>query len=118
MKIFVDHCVNRDIIEALRSLHIQIETALEAGLESATDAEIFTHALKTSSILLTFDKDFGNIIRFKIRKSHGIVIVYVEGMPREEILRRTINFFQHVSAEKLKARLFIIESDGIRIWPK
>ncbi|MBI5748906.1 MAG: DUF5615 family PIN-like protein, partial [Nitrospinae bacterium] len=99
MKNFVDHSENIDVIEALRSLHIRIETALEAGLNSAEDTEIFTHSLKTSSILLTFDKDFGNIIRFKIRESHGIVIVYVEGMSREEILRRTINFFQHTTAE-------------------
>src|SRR3989338_536303 len=104
MKIFADHCVNRDVIEALRPLHIQIETAMDAGLASAEDAEIFTHALKTHSTLLTFDKDFGNIIRFNIRKSQGIVIIYIEGMSRQEILQRTIGFFQHITPEKLKSK--------------
>ena|SRR3989338_2984289 len=118
MRIFADQCVNTDIIEALRNLRLQVITASEAGLDRAGDAEIFAYCLKNSRILLTFDKDFGNIIRFNIRKSHGTVIVYIEGMSREEILHRTISFFQHTTANKLKSRLFIIEPEDIRIWPK
>src|SRR3989338_6164643 len=118
IKIFVDQCVNTEVVEALRNSACQVKTAREEKLDRASDNEIFGYCLKNSLVLLTFDKDFGNIIRFNIRKSQGLVVVYVEGMSREKILKRTINFFQHVTAKKLKSRLFIIESESIRIWPK
>jgi predicted nuclease of predicted toxin-antitoxin system len=69
MKIFADHCVHTDVVEMLRSLGFQVQKASEVNLEKSSDEEIFNYAVKTKQVLLTFDKDFGNIIRFNIRKS-------------------------------------------------
>ena len=116
MKILADQCVNTDVVDALRKIGLAVEKAIEKRLEMATDEEIFNHILKTGQILLTFDKDFGNIIRFNIRRSQGVVIVYVEGMSRAEIILRTTEFFQKTKEKELKGGLFLIEPKRIRIW--
>src|SRR3989338_7628182 len=109
MNIFADQCVNTDVVDALRKIGFDIETAIEKRLETASDEEIFSHCLKAGQALLTFDKDFGNIIRFNISRSQGVVVVYVEGMSRAEIILRTTEFFQKTKEKELKGGLFLIE---------
>ena len=118
MRIFADHCVHTDVVKALCQIGIKVERACEIGLEKSSDEEIFNYILKTSQILLTFDKDFGNIIRFNIRNSAGIVVVCTERMSREIIIERIVSFFQSIKAKDLKGTLFLIKPEGIRIWPK
>lgn len=118
MRIFADHCVHTEVIESLRQRGFKIERAIEVNLEKSSDEEIFNYILETSQILLTFDKDFGNIIRFDIKNSAGVVIVYTEGILRDIVIKRVIKFFQRIKEKELKSTLFIIEPEKIRIWHK
>ena len=118
MTIFADHCVNTDVVNALRENGFEIERASEKDLDKATDEEIFSYVLKRKQVLLTFDKDFGNIVRFNIRQSKGIVIVYVERMDKKQIMDKTVAFFKKIKEKFLKGTLFIVEHDDIRIWPR
>ena len=117
-RIFADHCVSTDAVILLRQLGYQVERARETGLHAASDDDIFTHAQKTKQILLTFDKDFGNIVHFDIRRSWGVVIVYLENLSKETILSRLETFLAGKRLRSLAGKLFIIERRGIRIWPK
>ena len=116
MRIFADHCVHTDIVEALRKIGVEVERAIEKGLEKSPDEEIFNYILKTSQIFLTFDKDFGNIIRFDIKNSKGVVIVYTEKMMNPQIIKTVINFFQKIKEKDLKGKLFIVEPKETRVW--
>lgn len=118
MRIFADHCVHTDIVENLRQIGLTIERAYEVGLEKSSDEEIFNYILKTFQVLLTFDKDFGNIIRFNIENSAGVIIVYTEKMSSEIMIERIVSFFQRIKEKDLKDTLFLIEPERIRIWPK
>lgn len=118
MKIFADHCVHTDVIDALRKLGVELQTAKEVGLAFSSDEKIFNFVLKSSQILLTFDKHFGNILRFDIRKLAGVVIVYIDEMPKQMIPERIVEFFKSIKESELRGKLFIIEPTRIRIWPK
>lgn len=118
MTIFADQCVHRDVIAALRQAGFNTTSAQDAGLHSATDSAIYDYALKKRCILLTFDKDFGNILRFEIPQSCGVVIIYIEDMDKEEIIKHTLGVFNNFSEAQFKGRLFIVEKDRIRTWPK
>jgi predicted nuclease of predicted toxin-antitoxin system len=118
MRIFADHCVHTDIVEALRKIGLKVERAIEVNLEKSSDEEIFNYILKTSQVLLTFDKDFGNIPRFDTQKSAGVVIIYTERISKENIIKMIITFFSKIKRRDLKGNLFIIEPERIRIWPK
>lgn len=114
---FADHCVHAGVIEALRQAGWQIETAAEVGLTSATDDSIFQYVLKTKQILLTFDADFGNILRFDIKKSFGVIVVYVNNVKKDDMINMIIRFLQNTSLP-LRGKLFIIEHNQVRVWPK
>lgn len=117
MNIFTDECVNKDIIDALNTKNIRVIDINEANLQGASDTRIFAYAIQNSYIFLTFDKDFGNILRFNIKNAAGVVIIYVEDMTKEEILNNTLNFFEKFDDIQLKGKLFIIEKNRIRSWP-
>lgn len=116
MHIFADQYVHTNVIEALRKIGLKVERAIDKGLERADDEEIFKYAFKNRHILLTFDTDFGNIIRFDIKKSMGVVIVYIERLTRKEIIRLTVKFFRSINRKRLQGSLFIIEPHRTRVW--
>jgi predicted nuclease of predicted toxin-antitoxin system len=117
MKIFIDQCVHADAVQALRKEGFIVETAFEAGLHKADDQEIFKHAKKTKQGLLTFDHDFGNIIRFPVRGSAGTVIFYFEKMSKKAVIAGILNFFTSTNGSKLRNRLCIVEPNVKRFWP-
>jgi len=118
MTIFADQCVNRDVIAALRNKGFKVTSTYDTKLIAAADNVIFNYILIHNCILLTFDKDFGNITRFDIKSSAGVVVVYIEDTGKEEIIDCALNFFNNFSPSKIKGRLFIIEKSRIRIWPR
>ena len=118
MTIFADECVNKDITDALENKGVKIIRVSDVNFRSAPDEEIFRYALANNYVLLTFDKDFGNILRFNIGNSSGIVIVYIEDMHKEEIINNTLYLFSKFNQSQLKGKLFIVEKTRIRIWPK
>lgn len=86
----------------------------EVSLASASDEDIFAYAQRNHLVLLTFDADFGNIERFAIGRSFGVVIVEVERMNRDLIIGRTVGFFRGLTAKDLQGGLFIIEPARVR----
>ncbi|MCF7892380.1 MAG: DUF5615 family PIN-like protein [Candidatus Omnitrophica bacterium] len=118
MTIFADQCINYSLIEALKNAGTKTITASQSKLSCASDDEIFRHIVKNDYPLITFDKDFGNILRFDIKRTAGVIIIYIENMNRNEIIDNTVSFFRQFNQSKLQGRLFIIERTQIRIWPK
>lgn len=114
LNIFADQCVHRDLVEALREKGFKVTPAWEVKLSKATDDEIFIYAQKHKLALLTYDRDFGDRTQFEIGKSFGIVIVEIEKMSGEMIVKRTIIFFKKYNAENLRGKIFIVEPSRVR----
>lgn len=119
LTIFADHCVGRFFIEPLRQSGNDVLRASDIGMDRAADAEIFEYALAEKRILISFDRDFINIVRFNVKAAAGIVIFEIDRLSKETIQKRIINFFQSNSATRLKGRLFVIDLGGsVNVWPK
>jgi predicted nuclease of predicted toxin-antitoxin system len=115
VKIFADHCIHIDLIEALRVAGSEVIRALEVSLASAPDEKIFAYAQRNRLVLLTFDKDFGDIRHFAVDESYGVVIVEVERMSKDLIIKRVVDFFKKATAKDLQGGLFIIEPARTRV---
>ena len=116
MIILTGQCINKDTILALKS-NFEVITTSDIGLRTAADSKIFDYAVTHKYVLLTFDKDFGNILRFDIKNSQGIVIIYIEDLPKEKIIKHTLHFFEKFDESHLKGKLFIVDRNRVRIWP-
>lgn len=83
-------------------------------MAAAPDEEIFAYAQRSQLVLLSFDRDFGDIRHFAIDKSSGVVIVEIERMSKELVAQRTVDFFKRATVKDLRGGLFIIEPVRVR----
>ena len=58
----------------LRSLDIDAIDARDAGLKGAIDVKIFEYAQKEGRIIITRDKEFGNILKYPLGSHCGIIV--------------------------------------------
>ena len=83
-------------------------------LPSATDDDVLELANNTKAILITEDKDFGDLVIGQERISQGVVLIRLSGLRHESkanMLRSVIE--QH--ADELLGSMIIVAPGGIRI---
>ena len=73
-KILVDEDMPRPTTGLLRSLDIDATDARDVGLKGATDAKIFEYAQKKGMIIITRDREFGNILMYPLGSHCGIIV--------------------------------------------
>lgn len=87
VKFYADHNLDRAIIEVLRRLKYDIETAREIGAEYQPDQFHYRHAFTQKRVLLTLDKDYLDNGRFPLSQTHGVVIFNIDTSNPGEIAR-------------------------------
>lgn len=115
LKVLADECIHKDLILSLRKAHINVKTAADLNIATKTDDEIFKACVKTKRVLLTFDRGFGDIFRFDISKSPGVVIILIAHIQKDEILKIAKSFFSQTKVTDLKGNLAIISKNKIRL---
>jgi len=116
LKLFVDECINWDIVFALRQNSFDALTVKDAKLTGSDDETIFKFACENKRILLTYDRGFGDIFRFNISKSSGIIIVLTGQMKKAEIVNIVLSFISTIDKRTdLRGKLVIIGKSKIRI---
>ena len=79
MKILADESVDRDIVVRLRSDGFEVSFVSEIS-PSITDDRVLELANADASVLLTGDKDFGELV-YRLGRVHtGIVLARLRGM--------------------------------------
>lgn len=80
MNLVADEGVDKAIVEALRAAGFSVRYFAEVG-SGATDKEVLAAASAAENLLLTSDKDFGEIV-FRQRQVHaGVVLIRLSGVP-------------------------------------
>lgn len=115
LKIFADECINTNLILAIKNSGFYVLSTKEAGLTGASDEEVFDFAIEKDLIIFTSDRGFGDIFRFNIGNSCGVVIVLIDQMTQEEIINVTVGFFNFIKESGIEGKLAIIGKNKIRI---
>jgi predicted nuclease of predicted toxin-antitoxin system len=80
MKIVADASVDFLIVKTLRSLGLEVFSIIEE-CPSITDDEVLNIAVNLNAILITEDKDFGELV-FRLKKPHcGIILLRLNSVP-------------------------------------
>ncbi|MEA2052875.1 MAG: DUF5615 family PIN-like protein [Euryarchaeota archaeon] len=79
MKFLADECIDRQIVDRLRQEHHEVlyVAELEPGI---TDDEVMNLANQENSLLLTADKDFGELIFRQGKITRGVILVRLAGL--------------------------------------
>ena len=111
-----DECVNFDVILGLRRNGVDVLTVKEAGLTGADDETVFEFAVVNKRVLLSFDRDFGDIFRFNIVNSSGVIIILVGQMGKSEIVKVILSFLIVIkTSANFRGKLAILGKTKIRL---
>ncbi|NCF75316.1 MAG: hypothetical protein GWO87_02420 [Xanthomonadaceae bacterium] len=85
-------------------------------MNGSDDETIFKFAYENKKILLTYDRGFGDIFRFNISKSNGVIIVLTSKMKKNEIVNIILSFISTINKQAdLRGKLVIIGKNKIRV---
>ena len=115
LKVLADECIHTDLIQALSKANIDVEAVADGAMRGKSDDVIFKYACDQDRVLFTFDRGFGDIFRFDISRSKGVVITLVHQIRKEELLSTVVSFFQLMKERDLSGKLVIIGKSNIRI---
>ena len=113
MKILADESVDRPIVERLRMSGCDVDYIAEIN-PSISGQEVLNIANKTQALLLTVDKDFGELIyRDRLENVGGVVLLRVAGLTAEEKAQKALEAVQDFWLNK-EYKFLVITKTGVR----
>jgi predicted nuclease of predicted toxin-antitoxin system len=113
MKLLADEGVDKSVVDLLRASGFDVHYILETD-RGVDDDRVLQIANEEDRILLTQDKDFGEMV-FRLRKVHpGIVLIRLGAMISSEKATLVATVFLEHRA-KLKSTFTVIQNNAIRI---
>lgn len=116
MNILADESIDRQIVERLRADGHDVAAIAELA-PSITDDEVLAMANARNALLITADKDFGELVYRLGRVSVGVVLLRPEGLNSEKRADLVSNALQQHGPEMLEA-FSVIVPGAVRIRPK
>ncbi len=83
MILVADESIDRQIVDQLRNCGYRVISVAEMD-PGMTDAEVFELANAQDALLITADKDFGEIVFRQRRVNRGVILVRLAGLPQEK----------------------------------
>lgn len=113
MTLVADESVDAGIIKGLRQKEITVISIAE-NFSGIKDSEVLKIALENNCLLITEDKDFGELA-FRLNYKHnGILLIRLSDIPRKErLLLATETIFQNLN--KLNKKFSVLSKNGLRI---
>lgn len=110
MNLLADESVDRPVVERLRQEGHDVVYVAELA-PSITDGEVLQQANERGALLLTADKDFGELVFRQGRVHAGVVLVRLAGLSAAGKADTVARVFQDRAAELVGA--FSVISPGI-----
>lgn len=108
MRFLVDENIGKSIIAHLQSDGHDVIWVKELKIGMA-DFEIIELALKDKRVLLTYDKDFGELVFYKHKKHYGILLIRVSADLVSLHLRALRNFLSSHSQNEIIGHFWDID---------
>ncbi|MEY4530910.1 MAG: hypothetical protein RLZZ156_1631 [Deinococcota bacterium] len=115
MRLLFDESVDFPIVLHLRHLGFDVQSIFETAA-GVSDDKVLERAFQSSSILVTIDKDFGELIYRLRQPSHGVILLRLETLPSLQKARILESVILAYGAELLGSFAVVTEQQ-VRIRP-
>ena len=115
MKFLADECCDAALVDALRGDGHDVLYVIES-LRGATDTDILARAFSEHRILLTEDKDFGELV-YRLRQPARRVVLLRFNVTDRAFKVPRLRYLLDQEAERLPDAFVVLEADKIRIRP-
>jgi predicted nuclease of predicted toxin-antitoxin system len=97
-----------------RDFGLDVKSVKEEGWEGKDDEELLRIAIAEERVVLSFDKDFGNLMKFPLQSHHGVIVVEMHDQRPHQVNARLKRLLPIMSAQNLRGRLVIIRDGDVR----
>lgn len=105
--------IGRDVLAAAGH---DVATVAMQGLSGSNDASLFQVCRTEGRVLITLDRDFGEILRFAPEDSAGIAVLDCRGrLSPTTILARIKELAALLETESIDGQLWIVEPGRVRV---
>jgi len=115
VRFLADECCDTVVVNALRADGHDVLYAMES-MRGVIDEELLTRAFAEERILLTEDKDFGELVYRLHRPARGVVLLRFDVSDRVFKIPR-LRLLLEKDAERLSGSFVVLEVDKIRFRP-
>jgi len=115
MKFLADECCDISMVKRLREEEHDV-VYIQEKMPGISDSEVLQEAFLEKRILITEDKDFGELV-YRLKKPvYGLILLRFHPLEKREKIGRIIELSDQYSS-KMKGNLIVIDSEKIRIRP-
>jgi predicted nuclease of predicted toxin-antitoxin system len=115
VKWVADENVDHPIVARLRELGHDVWSVAEQA-SGLRDDEVLAHAEAAAAVLITSDKDFGELVFRQRRTTHGVVLVRLPGMGPVERAARVAAALAPI-LDQVYGNFTVIDRTGVRVRP-
>jgi predicted nuclease of predicted toxin-antitoxin system len=109
MKFVADESCDFAVVRALREAGHEVLAIAEAA-PGTEDADVLALAAAGECVVLTEDKDFGQLVFAEIRRSSGVVLLRYPASARSALAAETVELARRLGPELLRS--FVVLSPG------
>ena len=115
MKFIADESVERAVYRALEQLgHEVLDVCTHAS--GASDRHVLALARQQDAILLTADKDFGDLVYIELENVRGVVLLRLQGIPLLAMVDRGVAAIE-AYVHELDDHFLVVTATQVRIRP-
>lgn len=115
MRFLADENISRFVVERLQAAGFEV-TAVSMTSRGASDVEVLAIASREGRILITEDRDFGELIVRQRLGVRGIVLLELDRLSNIAEADRVASVVS-ANADKLSGNLLVIEPARVRLRP-
>lgn len=115
MKFLADECCERGLVVALRKAGYDVLHVVESK-PGATDDDVLALAFDERRILLTEDKDFGELVYRLKKPTHGIILIRI-GVKNRSLKWPRIKKLLDAYPDRCTGRFVVVGEDKFRFRP-
>lgn len=115
MKFKLDENFGPTVHTVFQRRGLDCRTVREERLGGEADEKVLEAAIAEGRILVTMDRDFGNVLRYPPRRTAGIAVISPPGRASRALLSAIVDaFLSALEQKKIRGKLWIVEPSRIR----
>jgi len=113
MKFLLDENVSQTAARTLLEAGFSVTHVIDVGLTQSSDEKILAFAKRKKYVVITHDKDFGNLIRLYSQKHCGVILLRFRNQKPNNVSAHLLRFLK--MQKNLLSKLAVLREDGVRI---
>lgn len=102
-------------MKLLRQEGHEVTTLRELGKADAEDEEVLGIATSLNALLITNDKDFGNVLKYPPEQYGGVIVLRITFENQKRVHEILLNMLKKYGREKLRKTLVVIDTKTYRM---